>query len=91
MLIPVDAPHVEEAHEFLNFLLRPEVIAKITNDTHYGNDNLAANRFVEPTILNDPTLYPTPEIATRLYLTSEVGPATERIRTRIWTRIKTAH
>jgi putrescine transport system substrate-binding protein len=91
MLIPVDAPHVEEAHEFLNFLLRPEVIAKITNETHYGNDNLAANRFVEPTILNDPTLYPTPEIATRLYLTSEVGPATERIRTRIWTRIKTAH
>jgi putrescine transport system substrate-binding protein len=91
MLIPVDAPHVEEAHEFLNFLLRPEVIAKITNETHYGNENLAANRFVDPAILNDPTLYPTPEIAKRLYLTSEVGQTTERIRTRIWTRIKTAH
>jgi putrescine transport system substrate-binding protein len=91
MLIPVDAPHVAEAHEFLNFLLRPEVIAKITNDTHYANENLAAYRFVEPVILNDPTLYITPEIAKRLYLTSEVSPATERMRTRIWTRIKTAH
>ncbi len=91
MLIPVDAPHVAEAHEFLNFLLRPEVIARITNDTHYANENLAANRFVEPAILNDPTLYMTPEISKRLYLTSEVNPATERMRTRIWTRIKTAH
>ncbi len=91
MLIPVDAPHVEEAHAFLNFLLRPEVIARITNDTHYPNENLAAGRYVDPAILNDPTLYPTPEVATRLYLTDEVSPATERMRTRIWTRIKTAH
>ena len=91
LLIPVDAPHVAEAHEFLNFVLRPEVIAAITNDTHYGNENLAANALVDPTILGDPTLYPTPEIMQRLYLTAEVSPQTERIRTRIWTRIKTAH
>lgn len=91
MLVPVDAPHVEEAHAFLNFLLRPEVIAKITNETHYANENLAARAFVEPEILNDPTLYMTPEIMKRLYLTSEVSATTERMRTRIWTRIKTAH
>ncbi len=91
MLIPVDAPHVAEAHEFLNYLLQPGVIAAITNDTHYANDNLAASRFVDPTILSDPTLYPTPEISKRLYLTNEVSAATERVRTRIWTRIKTAH
>ncbi|HXQ64476.1 MAG TPA: extracellular solute-binding protein [Steroidobacteraceae bacterium] len=90
-LIPYDAPHVAAAHEFLNFLLRPDVIAAVTNDTHYGNDNLAANRFVNPEILKDPTLYPTPEIMRRLYLTKEVSAATERIRTRTWTRIKTAH
>jgi putrescine transport system substrate-binding protein len=91
MLIPFDAPHVAEAHEFLNFLLRPEVIAKITNDTHYANEIPAANHLVDPAILNDPTLYMTPEISKRLYLTNEVSAATERIRTRIWTRIKTAH
>jgi putrescine transport system substrate-binding protein len=90
-LIPYDAPHVAAAHKFLNFLLRPDVIAAITNDTHYGNDNLAANRFVDPEILKDPTLYPTPEIMRRLFLTKEVNAATERIRTRTWTRIKTAH
>jgi putrescine transport system substrate-binding protein len=91
LLIPVDAPHVAEAHEFLNFVLRPEVAAAITNDTHYGNENLAANSLVDPAILADPTLYPTPQIMQRLYLAAEVSPQTERIRTRIWTRIKTAH
>ena len=91
MLIPVDAPHVEEAHEFLNFLLRPDVIAKITNETHYGNENLAANPLVDKAILDDPALYPTAEISKRLYITREVSAATERMRTRVWTRIKTAH
>lgn len=90
LLIPADAPHVGEAHEFLNFMLRPEVIAAITNDTHYGNSNLAANPLVDPAILNDPSLYPTPEVMKRLYISSESSMATERIRTRTWTRIKTA-
>ena len=90
-LIPYDAKHVREAHEFLNYMLRPGVIAAVTNDTHYGNDNLAARRYVSPAILTDPTLYPTAEIRERLYLTAEVSAATERVRTRVWTRIKTAH
>jgi len=75
----------------MNFILEPKVIAAITNEIHYGNDNRAANPYVDPVILNDPTLYPTAEIERRLYHTAEVSPATERIRTRTWTRIKTAH
>ena len=74
----------------MNFILRPDVIAEITNEIRYGNDNLAANPLIDPTILNDPSLYPTPEMEARLYRTREVTSATERIRTRIWTRIKTA-
>lgn len=90
LLIPADAPHPAEAHEFLNYMLRPEVIGAVTNDIHYGNDNLAAARFVDPAILADPTLYPTAEILARLYIPGEVDAATERIRTRTWTRIKTS-
>ena len=44
-LIPASAPHPEAAHKFLNFILEPRVIAEITNDIHYGNDNLAARPF----------------------------------------------
>jgi len=91
LLIPTGAPHAHAAHQFLNFILEPKVIAAITNEIHYGNDNRAANPYVEPAILNDPAIYPTAEIERRLYHTAEVSPATERIRTRTWTRIKTAH
>ena len=90
LLIPTGAPHPEAAHRFLNFMLEPEVIADITNELHYGNDNLAANALVDPKILNDPTIYPSAAVAARLYRTSEVSAATERIRTRAWTHIKTA-
>ena len=89
-LIPVDAPHVAEAHEFINYMLRPDVIAKVTNDTYYGNDVAAATPLVDPFIRNDPTLYPTPAMRARQYLPGEVTIATERIRTRTWTRIKTS-
>jgi putrescine transport system substrate-binding protein len=91
LLIPTGAPHPHAAHQFLNFILDPKIVAEITNEIHYGNDNKAADAYVNPAILNDPTIYPTAAIESRLYQAAEVNPATERIRTRTWTRIKTAH
>lgn len=91
LLIPEGAPHPEAAHAFINYILRPDVIAEISNTIFYGNDNLASTPLVDPAIRNDPTLYPTPEIEARLYRSQEVSAATERIRTRTWTKIKTAH
>ena len=90
LLIPEGAPHRQAAYEFINFILRPDVIAEISNSIFYGNDNIASRPLVDPRILNDVTLYPTPEIEKRLYRSAEVSAATERIRTRTWTRVKTA-
>jgi putrescine transport system substrate-binding protein len=90
LLIPADAPHPNAAHQFLNFILEPQIIAEITNEIHYGNDNIASTPYVDPQILHDPAIYPTPQTASRLYESAEVNPALERIRTRTWTRIKTA-
>jgi putrescine transport system substrate-binding protein len=90
LLVPTGAPHPEAAHLFLNFMMQPRVIAAVTNDIRYANDNLAADPFVDPQILNDPAIYPTPAVEARLYESAEVAPALERIRTRTWTRIKTA-
>ena len=89
LLIPIDAPHPLAAHKFLNYILEPRVIAAITNEIHYGNDNRAADAYVNPQILNDPTVYPSPAVETRLYEAREAPPALERLRTRTWTRIKT--
>ena len=58
LLIPASAPHLRAAHQFLNFILDPRTIAEISNDIHYGNDNLAARPFVDSKILSDPAVYP---------------------------------
>ena len=89
LLIPADALHPLAAHKFLNFILEPRVIAAVTNDIHYANDNQASGPYVDPQILNDPAIYPPPEVEARLYESAEAGPALERLRTRTWTRIKT--
>jgi putrescine transport system substrate-binding protein len=70
-------------------LLEPKVIAEITNDIHYGNDNVAARPYVDPQLLNDPAVYPPPELRARLYLPAELDRDYDRARTRVWTRIKT--
>lgn len=89
LLIPKDAPHPEAAHRFLNYILDARVIAQITNDIFYGNDNLAARQFVKPEILNDPIIFPPPEVRDRLYMPAQVDARAQRLRTRAWTRIRT--
>jgi putrescine transport system substrate-binding protein len=87
-LIPAGAPHPRAAHEFINFILDPHVIADISNDTYYGNDNLAAQALVRPEIRNDPAIYPPPQVRARLFLPTEFDAQYQRLRTRTWTRIK---
>ncbi len=91
LLIPAGAPHAAAAHRFLNYMLEPRVIAAVTNAIHYGNNNRAANAFVEPWILADRALYPPPEVEARLYYSLPSTIETRRLRTRSWTRIKTGH
>jgi putrescine transport system substrate-binding protein len=88
LLIPVNAPHPRAAHRFLNFILDAHVIAAISNDIYYGNDNLAARPFIKPEILDNPIIYPPPAVRARLYLPTEYDSAYQRQLTRTWTRIK---
>jgi putrescine transport system substrate-binding protein len=88
-LIPAAAPDPDAAYDFINYVLEPRVIAAITNEIHYGNNNRAADRFVESSIRQDPSIYPTAEIRARLYQQAEAEPETQRMRTRAWTTVKT--
>jgi putrescine transport system substrate-binding protein len=90
MMIPKAAPHPEAALKFLNYMMDPQVIAKVSNDIHYANDNAAATPLVDPALVNNPAFYPSGEMEKRLYpMLPDPSPAVERMRTRIWTRIKT--
>ncbi len=89
MAIPADAPHVEEAHEFLNYMMRPEVIAKATDYVFYANGNLASQQYVSKDIRNDPAVYPDEATMAKLFITTTKTPQALRARTRQWTRVKT--
>jgi len=88
MFIPSDAPHPDNAYRFIDFILRPEVIAAITNKVNYANAVLPSSQYVTPEILRDPAVYATPEIVDRLVTTDTLPPKTERLRTRAWARAK---
>jgi putrescine transport system substrate-binding protein len=88
IFIPADAPHPENAYRFIDFLLRPQVIAAITNETRYANAVVAARPFLDPEILADPAIYPTPPIVRLLQLELILPPKTERLRTRAFARVK---
>ena len=86
--IPADAPHPENALRFIDYLLRPAVIADITNAVWYPNPNIPATAFVKADIRNDPAVYPPEDIRRRFYVDLPAPPAYERARTRAWTRLK---
>jgi putrescine transport system substrate-binding protein len=88
LAIPVDAPHPDNAHQFIDYILRPETIAAITNSVSYPNPNRAATAFVMPEIRDDPGIYP-PDTVRRLFYMDRPAPhAYERARMRAWNRMK---
>ncbi len=88
LAIPKTASSQYTAEVFINYLLRPEVGAKITNYTWYGSPNKASEEFIDSEILDEPAIYPPPEVMDKLEFIRDVGEATT-IYDRIWTEIKT--
>ncbi|RWP58359.1 polyamine ABC transporter substrate-binding protein [Mesorhizobium sp.] len=89
MAIPADAPHVAEAHEFLNYMMKPEVIAKASNFVFYANGNKASQQFIDKEILEDPAIYPDEATLAKLFTIAPYDSKTQRVVTRTWTRIVT--
>jgi putrescine transport system substrate-binding protein len=89
MLIPKDAPNPENALLFLNYMMRPDVIADCTNYIGYANGNQASKPLISPDILNDPAIYPDAETQKRMFPSVVRDEAVQRVITREWTRLKT--
>jgi putrescine transport system substrate-binding protein len=89
MAIPKDAPHPDNALAFIDFILRPEIAAAISNTVAYANPNRLATDFVDEAIRTDPAIYPPDDVRRRLFFDKPVTPQFERERTRAWTRVKT--
>jgi len=87
LAIPKTANSQYTAEVFINYLLRPEVGAKVSNYTWYASPNKAATEFISEEITGEPAIYPPEEVMERLEFISDVGEATT-LYDRIWTEIK---
>lgn len=87
MVILGDAKHPNNAHKFLSYILRPEVVAANTNFIGYANGNSKALPLVKDSIRKNPQVYPTAEMMGHLYTIEPSDASYDRLRTRSWTRI----
>ncbi|GAB4352872.1 MAG: polyamine ABC transporter substrate-binding protein [Kiloniellaceae bacterium] len=88
MAIPADAPHPDNAHTFLNYIMRPEVMAKASNYVYYANGNKASQEFLNEDVIGDTAIYPNQAALDKLYTTSPYAPNVQRVVTRLWTKVK---
>jgi putrescine transport system substrate-binding protein len=88
MAIPVDAPHVANAHKWINYILRPEVHAQLTNKVFYANPNVPAAKFVKSELVNNKTIFPSADDIAKMVPPDSVSNETRRLRTRLFTNFK---
>ncbi|MGA1577253.1 MAG: polyamine ABC transporter substrate-binding protein [Steroidobacteraceae bacterium] len=89
MAIPADAKHPDNAHQFINYLMDPQVIAGITNYVVYANGNAASLEFVDEETRNDPAVYPTAEVKQKLFASLAESEDYSRLSNRAWTNVQT--
>ena len=87
-VIPADAENVEDAHLFLNYMMRPEVAAGDSNFSWYASANATAKPMIDEAVTSSPAAYPTPEQVAGMYTLNPLPPRAEKVRTRVWTNFK---
>jgi putrescine transport system substrate-binding protein len=89
MAIPADAPHPENAHKFIDYVLRPEVAASLTNKVFYANPSKPSLKFVKAEVASDKTVFPSDEDMKKMDKPGELTNDSRRAMTRIFTSFKT--
>ncbi|HVO03272.1 MAG TPA: extracellular solute-binding protein [Candidatus Cybelea sp.] len=88
MMVPKGAPHPQNAMLFINYMMEPEVAAANTNVTYYATANMAAMKFVNKDILDDPAIYPDAKVLANGYPNVTRSDEVEKIVTEAWDRFK---
>ena len=88
--IPLGAPHPDNAHAFMNFVLDGGNGQKIAQAIQYATPNAAAKKLMPDTYVNNPAIYPSAEVLVKCEATVYLGEEAAKIRDEIWTRIQAA-
>ncbi|MEJ1096538.1 MULTISPECIES: polyamine ABC transporter substrate-binding protein [unclassified Pseudoxanthomonas] len=89
LAIPKSAENIDSAYAFINYLLDPQVMANNSNFISYPNAIPKSKPLMDKSITEDPTIYPPPEVAAKLFTFAIIPPEVDRQYTRIWTELKT--
>jgi putrescine transport system substrate-binding protein len=90
MAIPKDAEHPGNAHKWINYILKPEVDAGLTNKVFYANPNKESKKFIVPEVANNPTVFLSPENLAKMQGTADaLNNEIRRLQNRTYTSFKT--
>ncbi len=89
MVIPADAPHPNNAYKFINYILRPEVHASLTNKVFYANPNKESRKFIKPEVASNPAVFLSPEDMKKMQAPDALTNDIRRTMTRVYTSFKT--
>ena len=88
MAIPKDARNVRNAHRFINYILRPEVHASLTNKVFYANPNAASLKFVKKDVAENTTIFLSDADKKLMAAPDSLPQAVKRVQTRVFTSFK---
>jgi len=89
--IPADAKHPDNAHAYINFMMRPEIAAKNSNLVQYANGNQASFDLIDESVRLDPSVYPPAEVKAKLFPDLAHTPEYSRALNRTWVRFATGN
>lgn len=78
LAIPCNSSNPDAAHQFINFLLKAENMAHVTNRVRFANTSSLSKKFILPEIVNNPILYPAPHIMKRIKVNRQINSKNER-------------
>jgi len=86
--IAADSQHVELAHAFLNFVLRPEIAAQEARYTRYATGNHEAKALLDAELRDDPVTYPRPELLEKLEYGMPIEADGQKRREQVWRDVR---
>jgi putrescine transport system substrate-binding protein len=86
--MPADAKSKDAAYQFLNFLLKPDIMADISNHVYYANAVKDSTPLVNADVRDNPNVYPPADIRAKLFTLNVQSPKLDRVITRAWTKVK---
>jgi len=89
LAIPKDAKNLDNAYAYINYLLDPQVMASNSDFISYPNAIPKAKDLMDKKITSDPTIYPPPEVAAKLFTFAIIPPEVDKQYTKLWTDLKT--